>query len=171
MMPTIDGRVAWKFTEKNYDVDNILGVSYITVRDIEVLKKACMKPYEEDFSSQIRSGDLLVANHNFGYGHTHFSPFIAMRALGIKAVLAESFFPDFYKAETTFGFLLLEVPGILDAVKRWDRVRIDWDHEVIVINENQTLPYIRMPQRTKDLVESSGIISYLKNKRNAVHTD
>ena len=33
-----------------------------------------MQDYDPDFASAVRPGDLLVGNHNFGYGHPHYPP-------------------------------------------------------------------------------------------------
>ena len=40
MLAKIKGRVAWKFEEPNYDIDNIVGVANIKLSDIEQMKKS-----------------------------------------------------------------------------------------------------------------------------------
>lgn len=135
MLPKIKGRAAWVFKETNYDIDNIVGVANITLTDIEQMKKVCMTDYDPDFAAAVQDGDVLVGGENFGYGHPHYVAFKALRALGIRTVFAESFNPSFYKGEVSNGVALVEVPGILKAVKRWDTIELDWDkNEVIVIS-------------------------------------
>ena len=164
MLPDIDGRVAWIFEDENYDIDNILGPAFITVTDPDRLKAACMASDDPDFKDEVRVGDVVVGNRNFGYGHTHFTPFIAMRLLGVKAVLAESFYPDFYRAETTNGMVLLEVPGIVEATQRWDTVKVDWERGEVLVGGREHLPFDVPSQRIMDLVENGGAVGYLKTR-------
>lgn len=165
MLPVVAGRAAWKFSEENFDIDNIIGVENIKVKDIEILKQVCMVHYEEDFSKRITPGDVLIAGDNFGYGHPHWGAFQALRALEIKAVFAQSFYPGFYRGETGNGFILVEVPGILSQVDRWDRIELDWEQEEVIVNNTTRLKCNPIPQKTKDLVECGGLIPYLKEKR------
>ena len=165
MLPKIAGRVGWKFEEANYDIDNIVGVANIKLSDIEQMKKVCMVDYDPDFAQVVQPGDVLVGAENFGYGHPHYVAFKALRAMGVKAVFAESFNPSFYKGEVSNGMALIEVPGILDAVKRWDTVELDWDAEEVTINGGKKLKCNPIPQRTKDIFECGSLIGYIREKR------
>ncbi|MFN8204829.1 MAG: hypothetical protein U0S48_19915 [Solirubrobacteraceae bacterium] len=120
-----DGRVAWIFGD-DFDIDLIVGVQNIKSYDVDFLLSVCMSAFEEGFVERVQPGDLLVAGRNFGYGHPHYPPFVAMRAAGIAAVIAESYAPGFWRGETFNGMPLLRCPGISAAVERWDRLRVDW---------------------------------------------
>jgi hypothetical protein len=61
---------------------------------------------------KVQPGDLLVGNHNFGYGHPHYPPMIGMRHLGIAGVIAESFSPGYWRGEIAMGFPQVICPGI-----------------------------------------------------------
>lgn len=121
----LNGRVAWIFGD-DFDVDLIIGVENIKYYDPEILASVCMKAYDPDFLTQVEPGDVVVAGRNFGYGHPHYPAMISMRNAGIVAVLAESFAPGFWRGEIYQGMPLITVPGISDAVSRWDRLSIDW---------------------------------------------
>lgn len=165
MLPEINGKIAWIFEEPNFDIDLIVGVENIKIKDIEQLKAVCMSGYEKNFRDNVHEGDIIVGGDNFGYGHPHWPAFIALRALGINAVIAESFAPGFYRGETAKGFTLLECPGILKAVKRFDTAHVLWEDEAVEINRDRKLKLNTVPQKTKDLIEYGGIIPYLKEKR------
>ncbi len=92
-LANLRGRVAFIFDEIDFDVDQIVGVKNIKITDIDELAAAAMQSYDPDFRSQVRPGDILVGNVNFGYGHPHYPPMRAMRHLGIAGVIAESFSP------------------------------------------------------------------------------
>ena len=120
-----DGRVAWIFGD-DFDVDMIVGVQNIKSYDRDFLLSVCMSEYEDGFPDRVHDGDLLVGGRNFGYGHPHYPPLVAMRHCGIQAIVAESYAPGFWRGETFNGLPLITCPGITDAVSRWDRLEIDW---------------------------------------------
>lgn len=165
MLPEVNGRVSYIFSEKNYDIDNIIGVQNIKLSDIEEMKKVCMQDYDPDFANVVQDGDVLVGGENFGYGHPHYVAFKALRALGVRTVFAESFNPSFYKGEVANGMALIEVPGITEKVKRWDRISLDWKANEVIINDTDRLACNTIPQRTKDIVECGSLLGYIKEKR------
>ena len=115
-LQNLKGRVAFIFEEIDFDVDQIVGVKNIKIQDVEELASVAMESFEPDFRSQIRAGDLLIGNTNFGYGHPHYPPMIAMRHIGIAGVIAESFSPGYWRGEIAMGFPQISCPGYL---KRW----------------------------------------------------
>lgn len=166
MLPEIKSRVAWVFTEPNFDIDLIIGVANIKIKEIETLKALCMKSYDEKFTEEVRKGDVIVGGENFGYGHPHPPAFRALKAIGIVAAICDSFSPGFYRAETTDGFALIECPGISKEVNRWDEIEFDWDTEIVKVKRtDRILKCNKVPQKTKDLVNYGGMIGYIKEKR------
>ena len=165
MLPTIKGRACWIFKDANFDIDNIVGVQNITLTDIEQMKKVCMTDYDPDFANVVEEGDILIGGENFGYGHPHYVSFKALRALGIKTVIVDSFNPSFYKGEVANGMVLIEAPGISEAVERWDDLSLDWCKNEVCVNGTKIVKCIPIPQRTKDIVECGGLLNYIREKR------
>ncbi len=162
-LPDLNGRVAWVFAQENFDVDQIVGVKNIKITDIGELAALAMQSFDPDFSSQVTAGDVLVGGSNFGYGHPHYPPMMAMRELGVTAVIAESFAPGFFRGETSMGFPLLTCPGILQTVSRWDVLSVDWDGNTV---HNQStglfLPMVPFEKADRALIAHGGLIEYLK---------
>jgi 3-isopropylmalate/(R)-2-methylmalate dehydratase small subunit len=127
----IEGRVAWIFPD-NFDPDFIVGVENIATLDIEVLKCATMNKFETDFTEKVQKGDILIGGRNFGYGHPHPQAMRAMRAWGVKVVIAESFFHVFYRGELASGSHLFVSPKITQNVNRWDELYLDTDRAVFL---------------------------------------
>ena len=125
-LPCIDGRVAFVFDENDYDIDMIVGIKNIRIQDIEALCDVAMKDYDPDFRASVQPGDVLVGGENFGFGHPHSPPMRAMRHIGIKAVIADSFAPTYYRGETAMGFPQIICPGVRSLVRRGHRVQVDW---------------------------------------------
>ena len=98
----LTGRVAWIFGD-DFDIDLLIGVENIKCYDSDLLLSKLMNSYEENFVSKVRPGEFLVAGRNFGYGHPHYPPMVAMRSAGVAGVIAESFAPGFWRGETYNG--------------------------------------------------------------------
>lgn len=160
--PLLKGRIAFIFTETDFDVDQIVGVKNIKLKDPAELAAAAMQEYDRDFATQVREGDLLVGNTNFGYGHPHYPPMIAMRHLGISGVIAESFSPGYWRGEIAMGFPQASCPGILDHVNRWDEVEVDFDaNEVRNLAQGTALPIEPLPEGDRSMLQHGGLIGYL----------
>jgi 3-isopropylmalate/(R)-2-methylmalate dehydratase small subunit len=157
----ISGRVAWIFGD-DFDVDLVIGVENIKTYDPDVLRSVCMRRYDPAFADEVRPGDVVVGGRNFGYGHPHYPPLVALRDLGITAVLAESFSPGFWRGETYNGMPLVTVPGIAAAVRRWDRVEVDWRSATVRLpGKGRELTGEPPSDRTVKVIEAGGSLNLL----------
>jgi 3-isopropylmalate/(R)-2-methylmalate dehydratase small subunit len=163
-LPQLQGRVAWVFEEDNFDIDLIIGIKNIKLSDLEELAAVAMTAYDPDFRRSVRPGDLLVAGHNFGYGHPHYPAMKAMRHLGITGVIAESFSPGFFRGEISMGFPLVTCPGIRAAAARGDELRVDWTAQTVTNLSRGSAPLAIEPLAAADrgMLEGGGLIPYLK---------
>ena len=157
------GRVAFVFDEVNFDVDQIVGVKNIKITDIDELAQAAMQTYDPDFHAKVKPGDIIVGNHNFGYGHPHYPPMRAMRHLGITGVVAESFSPGYWRGEISMGFPQASCPGVLDLVERWDEIELDWDENIIRnLTRGRALPIEPLSFADREMLDAGGLVPYLK---------
>lgn len=125
MLAPLRGRVAWIFGD-DFDVDQIVGVKNIKVQDPDALARLALDYFDDEFRQQVRPSDFLLAGSNFGYGHPHFQSMRAMRKLGIAAVLANSFFPVYWRGEISNGFPQIAGDLIASWLQRWDEIEIDF---------------------------------------------
>ena len=161
-LQNLKGRVAFIFEEIDFDVDQIVGVKNIKIQDVEELASVAMESYEPDFRSQIKAGDLLVGNTNFGYGHPHYPPMIAMRHIGIAGVIAESFSPGYWRGEIAMGFPQISCPGIVKTVDRWDELEVDWSTcEVRNLTKKTEIAFEPMSESDMQMLEAGGLVGYL----------
>lgn len=167
-LENLNGRVAWIFEDVDFDVDEIVGVKNIKIQDVERLADIAMRAFDPRFHDQVQAGDLLVGNHNFGYGHPHYPPMIAMRRLGISGVIAESFSPGYWRGEIAMGFPQVSCPGILAAVKRWDRIEVDWAACVVRnLTQGSSLGFEPLAIADRQMLEAGGLIGYLHARSQA----
>jgi 3-isopropylmalate/(R)-2-methylmalate dehydratase small subunit len=163
-LKNLRGRVAWIFEEENFDVDQIVGVKNIKITNVAELAELAMKSYDPGFAASVRPGDLVVGAGNFGYGHPHYPPLRAIRHLGIAGVIAESFSPGFWRGEISMGTALAACPGILQMVKRWDEIEVDWAAgEIRNLSTNSHLPLEPLSSADTRMLETGGLVQYLKH--------
>lgn len=162
-LENLRGRVAFVFTEIDFDVDQIVGVTNIKITDIDELAAAAMQSYDPAFRTRVKPGDILIGAANFGYGHPHYPPMRAMRHLGITGVVAESFSPGYWRGEISMGFPQASCPGILELVERWDEIEVDWDAAVVRnLTRGRSLPIEPLSRADREMLDAGGLLPYLK---------
>ena len=162
-LSNLRGRVAWVFTEDDFDIDLIIGVRNIKITDVKELAALAMSDYVPGFADTVRKGDVLVGGSNFGYGHPHYPAMRAMRHLGISCVIAESFSPGFFRGEMSMGFPLVTCPGICAVASQGDELEVDWEtSEVRNLRTGQALPLQPFSASERGMLEAGGLIPYLK---------
>ena len=162
-LPNLRGRVAFIFEERDFDVDQIIGVKNIKIQDVDELAALAMQSYDPEFQSKVRKGDVVVGADNFGYGHPHYPPMRAMRHLGIAGVIAESFSPGYWRGEISMGFPQVSCPGILGFVERWDELEVDWTAGVVRnLTRTKEIAFEPLSRADRQMLEAGGLVPYLK---------
>lgn len=98
------GRV-WKFGD-NIDTD-VLAPGLYMKGSIAELASHCLEAVDPDFAKQARRGDIVVGGRNFGMGSSREQAVMALRELGVSAVVAPSFAGIFYRNALNLGLLAL----------------------------------------------------------------
>jgi 3-isopropylmalate/(R)-2-methylmalate dehydratase small subunit len=156
------GRVAFIFAEDNFDVDRIVGPENIAVQDHDRLAAIAKQRLDEEFATRVRRGDFLLGGANFGYGHPHYPPMQAMRHIGLRAVIAESFAPGYWREEMEEGFPQISCPGILAAAGRWDELIVDFDAcEIRNVTRDTRFSFEPFTPGERALLAAGGLNGYL----------
>lgn len=164
-LPVIEGRAAFIISEPNFDVDLIIGVNNIKLKDPAALSRLAFSDFESNFADSVMPGDVIVGGENFGYGHPHYPPMIGLRHLGIAAVVAESFSPGYWRGEISMGFPQIPCAGILQHVERWDRLQVDWSKGTVKnLSTNWERPFDPIPEPDLAMLRAGGLINFLKGK-------
>jgi homoaconitate hydratase len=77
-----------------------------------------MENYDPDFRQLARTGDLLVGGFNFGTGSSREQAATALKHFGIRLVLAGSFSETYKRNALNNGFLALEAPELVSALRQ-----------------------------------------------------
>ena len=76
-----------------------------------------MEDIDKDFVKNVKDGDIIVANMNFGCGSSREHAPIAIKASGISCVIASTFARIFYRNAINIG-LATRLPSILITATR-----------------------------------------------------
>lgn len=149
----------------NVDTDVIIPARYLNSSDPAELAKYCMEDIDKDFVNNVKNGDIIVANKNFGCGSSREHAPIAIKAAGVSVVIAETFARIFYRNAINIGLPIIECPEAAKAIKAGDEVMVDFDNGIITdITTNQTYKGQAFPPFMQKIIDSEGLINYINNK-------
>ncbi len=155
---------AWKFGN-DIDTDIIIPGRYLIYTDEERLSQHCMEGLDAKFNEKCKKGDFIVAGTNFGCGSSREHAPIALKGVGVAAVIAESFARIFYRNATNIGVPLLEAPGITGLVEDGDEIEVDMENGTITSMNGKTITFKKLPPFMLEILEQGGLIEWIKNKR------
>ena len=153
---------AWKFGD-DINTDLITPGRYTVTTDKDRLGQITFIEYRPEFVEEVREGDIIVAGKNFGCGSSREHSPVAIKAAGIKAVVAESFARIFFRNAINIGlpiFVLSDVGGIEDG----DAVDIDVRTGILTNSTKGTeLKADPLPDFIQRIVEKGGLINFLRD--------
>ncbi len=123
MKELLEGRV-WCLGDE-LDTDQLIAGKYLTIIDPAELKKHVLENVDPRFSREARPGDILIGGENFGCGSSREHAPQALKAVGLAAVVANSFARIFYRNSINIGLPAIEVPGVRSLFRPEDIARID----------------------------------------------
>ena len=147
----------------NVDTDVIIPARYLNAPSPEELAKHCMEDIDASFTAKVQPGDIIVGGANFGCGSSREHAPIAIRACGVRCVIAASFARIFYRNSINIGFPILECPEAAAAIQNGDEVSVDFDSGLI--RDETTGAEFRataLPPFIGRIVEDGGLLPYLK---------
>ena len=150
----------------NVDTDVILPGKYLALTDPTELGRHAMEGVSADFASKFAGGAVIVAGDNFGQGSSREHAPIALKAAGVKCVLAESFARIFYRNAINIGLPALECQGISAQAADGDELSVDLERgEIKNMRTGTTVAAEPIPINLLEVLNDGGIIEHLRKKR------
>lgn len=147
----------------NVDTDVIIPARYLNAPDEKSLASHCMEDRDTDFSSTVEAGDIVVAGANFGCGSSREHAPLALKACGVKCVIAASFARIFYRNAINIGFPIMECPEAAADIKAGDKVTVDFKTGVITDETTeQSWQAAPFPAFVDGIIASGGLLNALK---------
>lgn len=150
---------------RDVDTDVIIPARYLNTSDPAELAGHCLEDLDASFVDNVRKGDVLVAEENFGCGSSREHAPIAIKAAGVDVVIAKSFARIFYRNAINTGLAIMECPEAVDAISQGDVVDVDADSGTIVDETTgQTFQAQPFPPFIREIIEAGGLINRTKEK-------
>lgn len=147
----------------NVDTDVIIPARYLNRSDEEWLASHCMEDIDADFAKNVKAGDIMVAEANFGCGSSREHAPIAIKASGISCVIASTFARIFYRNAINIGLAILECDEAAKDIKDGDQVEVDFDSGVISnITTGKTYQAQPFPPFIQNIIKNGGLMNSIK---------
>ena len=147
----------------NVDTDVIIAARYLNDPDERNLAAHCMEDIDPEFSSTVEAGDIIIGGANFGCGSSREHAPLAIKACGVKCVIAASFARIFYRNAINIGFPIMECPEAAAAIQTGDRVSVDFQTGKIVDETTgQVFQAAPFPEFIDGIIENGGLMNSLK---------
>lgn len=150
------------------NTDVILPARYMNDPRPPALAEHCMEDIDADFASVVQPGDIVLAGANFGCGSSREHAPIALKACGVRCVIAASFARIFYRNAINIGLPIMECEEAVRSINDGDDVSVDFSTGIIT-NETKNEQYTAMPfpEFITNIIEKGGLLQSIKSEKEA----
>ncbi|MDE5909345.1 MAG: 3-isopropylmalate dehydratase small subunit [Lachnospiraceae bacterium] len=148
----------------NVDTDVIIPARYLNSSDPEELAAHCMEDIDKDFIKNVKQGDIIVADKNFGCGSSREHAPIAIKAAGVSCVIAETFARIFYRNAINIGLPIIECPEAAKGIEQGDEVEVCFETGIIKnLTKGTAFKGQAFPEFMQKIIAAEGLINYINH--------
>jgi 3-isopropylmalate/(R)-2-methylmalate dehydratase small subunit len=149
------------------DTDMIFHNRYLHITDLDQMGQYALDNLKgwEDFAKKAQPGDVLMAGVNFGAGSSRQQAVDCFRALGVAAIVAESYGAIYKRNAINSGFPIVVLPGVSQLYgqfKNGDEVKIDYKTGELVLNGEQAYQAEPLSKVQMDIYQAGDLFTYGK---------
>lgn len=149
----------------NVDTDVIIPARYLNSTDPKELAAHCMEDIDKDFVKNVKPGDIIVAEKNFGCGSSREHAPIAIKAAGVSCVIAETFARIFYRNSINIGLPIIECREASLKINAGDIVSVDFNSGIITDETTgEKFKGQAFPPFMQSLIDAGGLINYVNKE-------
>ncbi|QIB68056.1 3-isopropylmalate dehydratase small subunit [Aminipila butyrica] len=142
------------------DTDQIIASQYLLLPTIEEMKAHTFESLDADFSKKVRPGDFVVGGDNFGCGSSREQAPSVLKALGVKAVVAQSFARIFYRNAINIGLPVIVCKDLYEQVSTGETMEL-FLSEGLVKAGGQEYSCTKLPPYMQAILDKGGLIASL----------
>jgi len=165
MQTRFKGRV-WTFGD-DISTDHIIAGKYLGTTDPKVFADHAFEAVDPTWAKKVQAGDLIVAGANFGCGSSREQAPVALKVLGISAILANSFARIFFRNAINLGFPVIECVGLRDRVNGGDVIELDVAAGEVRLSSGEVLQFTPLPPNVLEILEAGGLVPKLRRDLHA----
>ena len=148
--------------QNDINTDYIISGRYkFKIQNMKELSQHLFEDLEEGFHKRIKPGDFLIAGENFGCGSSREQAPAALKAVGLKAVVAKSFARIFYRNAFNVGLCLVECET--NYIDDMDEIELDMEKNIVRnVSKGLNIEIKPIPGIMKKFLDKGGVIEYFK---------
>ena len=169
----VKGRV-WVLTDPegrlydDVDTDMIFHNRYLHITDVSQMGQYALDNLKgwEDFAEKAQPGDIVLAGKNFGAGSSRQQAVDCFRALGIGAIVAESFGAIYKRNAINSGLPIVSFPGLTALVgelRSGDELEADFESGRLLLNDEKTFQAQPFSRVQMDIYRAGNLFEYGKS--------
>ncbi len=156
----VEGRV-WYIPMDDIDTDMIFHNRYLAITDINEMGQYAFDNLEgyEDFAKKAKPGDIVLVHKNFGAGSSRQQAVDCFKALGIQAIIAESYGAIYERNAINAAFPIVTYKTLegLD-LEDGDTLRVDFETGKIEnISKNTSIQAEPFSEVQKEIYQNGGL--------------
>ncbi|MCP4537963.1 MAG: 3-isopropylmalate dehydratase [Chloroflexi bacterium] len=168
----VKGRL-WVLTDPNgelyedIDTDMIFHNQYLHITDVDEMGQYSLDNLKgwEDFSIKAQPGDIIVTGKNFGAGSSRQQAVDCFRALGIVAIVAESFGAIYKRNAINSGMPIISLPELTALAAKFEtgsELAVDFETGQVELNGEKTFQAQPFSQVQMDIYQAGNLFAYGK---------
>jgi 3-isopropylmalate/(R)-2-methylmalate dehydratase small subunit len=147
--------------------DMIFHNRYLHITEVGQMGQYALDNLEgwEDFAQKTQPGDILLAGVNFGAGSSRQQAVDCFRALGIGAIVAESYGAIYKRNAVNSGFPIVVLPGltqIYGQFKSGDLLEVDFQTGRLALNDAEAFEAEPFSKVQMDIYRAGDLFTYGK---------
>lgn len=148
---------------KDVDTDQIIASQYLLFPTIDEMKSHTFESLNGSFAADVKPGDFVVADENFGCGSSREQAPSVLKALGVKAVIAKSFARIFYRNSINIGMPVIVSKELYDVVAEGDDMELDLEKGIITTGGKE-YSCTKLPAQMQAILDQGGLIASLNKE-------
>jgi 3-isopropylmalate/(R)-2-methylmalate dehydratase small subunit len=157
----ITGRI-WKYGD-DVNTDVIFPGKYTySITDRKEMAPHALEDLDPDFVKNVRPGDIIVAGKNWGCGSSREQAVIALKEIGVGAIVARSFARIYFRNCINEGLPIVTCDAV-DGVETGEEVCIDFGSGLVITPRGE-YAFPPLPPSVLEILEAGGLVPHVKRK-------
>ena len=153
----------WKYGD-DINTDMLFPGKYTyTCSTAEEILPHLLEDLDPKFAQGVHAGDIIMAGKNFGCGSSREQPALGLKAVGIEAIIAESYARIFFRASINQGLLLIECPEAVRTYRDGDDVTLNLERSEIVVG-GKTFSFPPLSPEILAIRDAGGLLPYTRKQ-------
>ncbi|MDD3520442.1 MAG: 3-isopropylmalate dehydratase small subunit [Actinomycetota bacterium] len=149
----------------NVDTDVIIPARYLNTIDEKELAEHCFEDLDKDFARKVKSSKIVIAADNFGCGSSREHAPLAIKASGVKLIIAKSYARIFFRNAINIGLPVIINEQAANDINEGDSVEVDLvKGEIKNISTGTSYQTKPFPEFIQKLISKGGYVNYVKDK-------